>query len=135
MSRTVFWTLWDRARVGWFGRMALKHVYYHVWNGSPVQVRFMIQGARGWYTGMTQRDGMGREVGRGFRMGNTCTSMADSCQCMAKPIEYCKVISLQKKKVDYEYYYQDTLFSWNRFLLLSKIVIVLGLDMFINMGM
>ena len=29
-------------------------------------------------------DGMGREVGEGFRMGNTCTPMADSCQCMAK---------------------------------------------------
>ena len=51
----------------------------------------MIQGARGWCTGMTQRDGMGREVGRGFRMGNTRTPMADSCQCMAKPIQYCKV--------------------------------------------
>ena len=33
---------------------------------------------------MTQRDGMGREVGWGFRMGNTCKSMADSCPCMAK---------------------------------------------------
>ena len=30
MYRTVFWTLWERARVGWFGRMALKHVYYHM---------------------------------------------------------------------------------------------------------
>ena len=29
-------------------------------------------------------DGMGREVGGGFRMGNTCTPMADSCQHMAK---------------------------------------------------
>ena len=29
----------------------------------------MIQGARGWCTGMTQRDGIGREVGGGFRMG------------------------------------------------------------------
>ena len=29
---------------------------------------------------------MGREVERGFRMGNTCTPMADSCQCMAKPL-------------------------------------------------
>ena len=27
---------------------------------------------------------MGREVGGGFRMGNTCKFMADSCQCMAK---------------------------------------------------
>ena len=29
MYRTVFWTLWERVRVGWFWRMALKHVYYH----------------------------------------------------------------------------------------------------------
>ena len=28
------------------------------------------QDAWGWCTGMTQRDGMGREVGGGFRMGN-----------------------------------------------------------------
>ena len=40
--------------------------------------------ARGWSTGKTQRDGMEREAGRGFRMGNTCKSMADSCQCMAQ---------------------------------------------------
>ena len=26
MYRTVFWTLWERKRVGRFGRMALKHV-------------------------------------------------------------------------------------------------------------
>ena len=26
----------------------------------------------------------GKEVGGGFRMGNTCTPMVDSCQCMAK---------------------------------------------------
>ena len=26
MYRTVFWTLWERERVGLFGRMALKHV-------------------------------------------------------------------------------------------------------------
>ena len=40
--------------------------------------------ARGWCTGMTQKDGMEREAGVGCRMGNTCKSMADSCQCMAK---------------------------------------------------
>ena len=40
--------------------------------------------AQGWCTGMTQRDGMGREGGGGIRMGNTCKSTADSCQCMAK---------------------------------------------------
>ena len=26
MYRTVFWTLWERDRVGWFGRIALKYV-------------------------------------------------------------------------------------------------------------
>ena len=35
-------------------------------------------------TGKTQRDGMGKEAGGGIGMGNTCKSMADSCQCMAK---------------------------------------------------
>ena len=29
---------------------------------------------------MTQRDDMGKEVGGGFRIGNKCTPMADSCQ-------------------------------------------------------
>ena len=36
----------------------------------------------GWY---------GEGGGRGFRMGNTCTLVADACGCMAKPIQYCKV--------------------------------------------
>jgi len=44
---------------------------------SPGLIR--IQEAWGWCTGMTQRDGMGREVGGGFRIGNTCTSVVDSC--------------------------------------------------------
>ena len=61
--------MWERARVGWFERMALKHIYYHMWNRSPIQVRCMRQGARDWCTGMTLKDGAGREVGGGFRMG------------------------------------------------------------------
>jgi len=30
------------------------------------------------HTGMTQRDGMGREEGGGFRMGSTCIPVMDS---------------------------------------------------------
>ena len=41
--------------------------------------------AQAWCTGKTQRDQMEREVGGGIEMGNTCRSMADSCQCMTKP--------------------------------------------------
>jgi len=36
----------------------------------------MILVAWGWCTGMTQRDGTGREEGGGFRMGNTCIPVA-----------------------------------------------------------
>ena len=36
-------------------------------------------------------EGMGREVGGGFRMGNTCIPVADSFRYLAKPIQYCKV--------------------------------------------
>ena len=51
------------------------------------QIRMLEAGALGWPRG----DGMGREVGGGFRIGNTCTPVADSCWCVAKPIQYCKV--------------------------------------------
>ena len=43
----------------------------------------------GWY---------GEGGGRGVQDGeHPCAPMADSCLCMAKPIQYCKVISLQLK--------------------------------------
>ena len=42
--------------------------------------------ARAWCTGKTQRNRVEREVGGGIRMGTTCNSMADSCQCMTKTI-------------------------------------------------
>ena len=35
-------------------------------------------GCLGLGTGTTQRDGMGREEGGGFRMGNTCIPVSDS---------------------------------------------------------
>ena len=77
--------------------LILEHVPAFRTVRSPVQFWCMIQEAWGWCTGMTQRDGMGIEVGGGFRMGNTCTPVVDSCWCMAKPIQYCKVISCQLK--------------------------------------
>ena len=39
---------------------------------------------RTWCTGKIQRDRVEREVGGGIGMGNTCKTMADSCQCMTK---------------------------------------------------
>ena len=57
--------------------------------------------ARTWCTGKTQRDRAEREVGGEIEMGNTCKTMADSCQCMTKPLQYCKVISLQLIKKNF----------------------------------
>ena len=39
----------------------------------------------------------GEGGGRGLRMGDTCAPVADSCQCMAKPPQHCKVSILQLK--------------------------------------
>ena len=41
-------------------------------------------GTQSRYTEMTQRDGVGREVGGGFGMRHTCTPVADSCRCMVE---------------------------------------------------
>ena len=39
---------------------------------------------RAWCIGKTQKEWVEREVGGRIGMGNTCKSMADSCQCMTK---------------------------------------------------
>ena len=73
--------LWFSLKSG-VGVNRMQLLYYHMWNELPDWVWCRIQDAQGWCTGMTQRDGMRREVGGGFRMGDTCTPMADSGQCM-----------------------------------------------------
>ena len=68
MYRTVLWTLWERERVGRFGRMTLKHVKYHVRNELPVQVRCTILDA--WGSALGRPRGMvwggRREEGSGW---------------------------------------------------------------------
>ena len=51
----------------------------------------LMQDAWGWCTGMIQRDDVGWEVGGGFMFGSSCTPVADSCQCMPRPTQYCEV--------------------------------------------
>ena len=75
MYKTVFWTLWERARVRWFGSMALKHVKYHIWNESPVQVRCMILDAWGWCTETVFQTSPWSEV-------------AQSCPTLCDPIDW-----------------------------------------------
>ena len=69
--------------------MALKHVKYHVKRiASPGSMQDTVcLGLVHW----DDPEGWDGEEGGGFRMGNTCTLMEDSSQCMEKPIQYCRV--------------------------------------------
>ena len=54
-------------------------------------------------SGLVHRDdpeGWDGEVGGGYRMGDTCTLVADSCECIAKTTTICKVIGLQLKSIN-----------------------------------
>ena len=74
--------LWEKVRVGCFERTAcILSIVKQI--TSPCGMH--ETSARAWCTGKTQRNWVKREVGGGIGMGNTCNSMADSCQCMTKP--------------------------------------------------
>ena len=57
----------------------------------------MRQGAQGWCTGMTLRDGMGRKLGGGSGWGTHVHSWLIHVDVWQKPLQYCKIISLQLK--------------------------------------
>ena len=99
MYRTDFWTLWEKARVGWSERITLKHVYYQVWNRSPVQVGCMRPvlraGALGWPRGM----GWGGKWEGGSGWGTHVNPWLIHVNVWQKPLQYCKVISLQLIKI------------------------------------
>ena len=58
-------------------------------------------GAQGWCTGKTQRDGMGREVGSGGSgWGTHVNPWLIHVSVWQKPLQYCKVISLQLIKIN-----------------------------------
>ena len=56
--------------------------------------------ARGWCTGKTQRDGMGREVRRDSGWGTHVNPWLIYVNVWQNPLQYCKVISLQLVKIN-----------------------------------
>ena len=56
--------------------------------------------AQGWCTGKTQRDGMGREVGGGFRWGTHVNPWLIYVNVWQNPLQYCKVFTLQLIKIN-----------------------------------
>ena len=55
---------------------------------------------QGWCTGMTQRDGMGWEVRGGSGWGTHVNPWLIHVSVWQKPLQYCKVISLQLIKIN-----------------------------------
>ena len=91
--------LWEKARVGWSERTALKHVYYQVWNRSPVQVGCMRQVLRAGALGWPRVMGWGgrREGGSGW--GTHVNPWLIHVNVWQKPLQHCKVVSLQLIKI------------------------------------
>ena len=56
--------------------------------------------AQGWCTGKTQRDGVGRDVGKGSGWGIYVNPWLIHVNVWQKTIQYCKVISLQPVKIN-----------------------------------
>ena len=100
MYRTDFWTLWEKARVRCFERTASKHLYYLGWNRSPDRVGCMRQvlgpGALGRPRGIGWR---GRWEGRSG-WGLHVNPWLIHVNVWQKPLQYCKVISLQLIKIN-----------------------------------
>ena len=83
MYRTEFWTLGE-GEGGMFRENSIETCVLSRVKQITSPGWMHETGARAWCTGKTQRDRVEREVGGGIGMGNSCKSMADSCQCMTK---------------------------------------------------
>ena len=81
MYRTDFWTLGE-GEGGMFQENSIETCILSTVKQMTCPGGMHETIAWTWYTGKTHRDRVEREVGEGIDMGNTCKSMADSCQCM-----------------------------------------------------
>ena len=89
-----------KARVRYSERIALKQVYYQGWNRTAARVGCMRQvlgaGALGWPRGMEW--GENWEEGSGW--GTHVNPRLIHVNVWQKPLQYCKVISLQLIKIN-----------------------------------
>ena len=100
MYRTDFWTLCEKARVGWSDRIALKHVYYQVWSRLPAQVGCMRQVLGAGALGRPRGMGWGGRWEGGSGWGTHVNPWPIHVNVWQKPLQYCKVISLQLIKIN-----------------------------------
>ena len=77
---------------------------------------------------------MGRQVGGGFRIGNSCTPVVDSCQCMAKPIEYYKIKKKDLCFLKINFLFDDLSFGISRVLMSPTIIVLLLISPFMSVS-
>ena len=87
--------LWEKVRVGCFKRTASKHVYYLGWNRSPAQVGCMRQVLGPGSLGIPRGIGWGGRWEGGSGWGIHVNPWLIHVNVWQKPLQYCKVISLQ----------------------------------------
>ena len=95
-----FWTLWEKARVGCSEKIALKQVYYQGWNRPPAQVGCMRQVLRSGALGRPRGMGWGGRREGGWGRGTHVNPWLIHVNVWQKPLQYCKVISLQLIKTN-----------------------------------
>ena len=100
MYRTDLWTLWEKARVGCFERTASKQVYYLGWNRSPAQVGCMRQVLGPGALGRPREIGRRGRWERGSGWGIHVNPWLIHVNVWQKPLQCCKVISLQLIKIN-----------------------------------
>ena len=100
MYRTGLWTLWEKARMGCFKRTASKHVYYRGWNRPPAQVGCMRQVLGAGVLGSPRGMGWGGRLEGGLGWGTHENPWLIHVNVWDKPLQYCKVISLQLIKIN-----------------------------------
>ena len=100
MYRTDFWILWEKARVGCFERTASEHVYYQGWNRSPAQVGCMRQVLMAGALGRPRGMGWGGKWEGVSGWGTHASPWLIHVNVWQKPLQYCKLISLQRIKIN-----------------------------------
>ena len=115
MYRIDFWTLWEKASVGWSERTASRHVYYQVWNRSPVQVGCMRQVLQPGALGRPRGMGWGGRREGGLGWGTHVNPWLIHVNVWQNPLQYYKVINLQliKKKEDSQNVSENKIRTWS----------------------
>ena len=110
MYRTDFWTLWEKARVGCFERTPSKHVYYYLgWNRSPAQTGYTRQVLRPGALGRPRGIGWRGRWEGGSGWATHVNPWLIHVNVWQKPLQYCRVISLQLIKVNEKKKKKDSL--------------------------